>query len=60
MSKIKYCVLCHRSVWFISHGAIKEHVDYVEGFGYHELRAKVCIDCIETLKKLPVNRVEWK
>lgn len=57
MSEERYCVLCHNQVWFGAYGTTKNHVNYTPN-PYYESREKVCKDCIEVLKKLPVARPE--
>jgi len=57
MSETRFCELCHEQVWFGAYGTTKNHVNYTPN-PYYESREKVCVDCIETLKTLPISRPE--
>ena len=58
MSEERFCVLCHKVVWFGAYGTTEEHVDYSPNPKYFESREKVCKNCIEILNKLPVMKKE--
>ncbi len=54
MSEERFCVLCHRVVWFGAYGTTEEHVNYSPNPKFYESREKVCLDCIKILDNLPI------
>ena len=50
MSKSRFCVVCHDTVWFGAYGNSEEHVFD----SYYD--ARVCKSCIDRLQTLPIRK----